>query len=67
MIKATIDAFGEAGLRDKVKIIIGGAPLTELYAQPNRRGWIFSGCKPRSCAGEGTAPTISLKPKDPQC
>ncbi len=29
----TIEAFTEAGLRDKVKIIIGGAPVTVEYAE----------------------------------
>lgn len=29
----TIDAIAEAGLRDKVKIIIGGAPVTAEYAE----------------------------------
>ncbi|UOO38730.1 cobalamin-dependent protein [Oscillospiraceae bacterium CM] len=28
-MKATVDAFKAAGMRDKVKIIIGGAPVTE--------------------------------------
>ena len=32
-MKATIQAFETAGLRDKVKIMIGGAPVTEAYAQ----------------------------------
>jgi 5-methyltetrahydrofolate--homocysteine methyltransferase len=32
-MKATIDAFQQAGLRDKVKIIIGGAPVTPTYAE----------------------------------
>ena len=32
MMKQTIDAFETAGLRDKVKFIIGGAPITEAYA-----------------------------------
>jgi 5-methyltetrahydrofolate--homocysteine methyltransferase len=32
MMKQTIDAFETAGLRDKVKFIIGGAPVTETYA-----------------------------------
>lgn len=32
MIKKTIEAFVAAGLRDKVKIIVGGAPVTETYA-----------------------------------
>lgn len=32
MMKTTIDAVVAAGLRDKVKIIIGGAPVTETYA-----------------------------------
>jgi len=31
-MKQTIDAFETAGLRDKVKFIIGGAPITEAYA-----------------------------------
>jgi len=29
----TIEALKKAGLRDKVKVIIGGAPVTEKYAQ----------------------------------
>jgi 5-methyltetrahydrofolate--homocysteine methyltransferase len=32
-MKATIDALKVAGLRDKVKVMIGGAPVTEAYAQ----------------------------------
>lgn len=32
-MKTTIDALKEAGLRDKVKVIVGGAPLTEKFAQ----------------------------------
>jgi len=32
-MKATIDALKTAGLRDSVKVIIGGAPITEQYAQ----------------------------------
>jgi 5-methyltetrahydrofolate--homocysteine methyltransferase len=31
-MKATIDAFKEAGLRGKVKIMVGGAPLTQSFA-----------------------------------
>ena len=31
-MKITIDAIQQAGLRDKVKIIIGGAPVTQAYA-----------------------------------
>jgi 5-methyltetrahydrofolate--homocysteine methyltransferase len=31
-MKTTIDAFRAAGLRDKVKIIVGGAPVTQQYA-----------------------------------
>jgi corrinoid protein of di/trimethylamine methyltransferase len=31
-MKATIDAIEKGGLRDKVKIIVGGAPLTDSYA-----------------------------------
>jgi 5-methyltetrahydrofolate--homocysteine methyltransferase len=31
-MQATIAAFNEAGLRDEIKIIIGGAPITQDYA-----------------------------------
>jgi 5-methyltetrahydrofolate--homocysteine methyltransferase len=31
-MKATIDALKAAGLRDKVKVMIGGAPVTDSYA-----------------------------------
>jgi 5-methyltetrahydrofolate--homocysteine methyltransferase len=31
-IGTTIDALVEAGLRDKVKIMIGGAPVTQDFA-----------------------------------
>lgn len=32
-IKSTIDAFKEAGIRDQVKIMIGGAPVTQKYCE----------------------------------
>jgi len=32
-MKVTIDALKTAGLRDRVKVIVGGAPVTEAYAQ----------------------------------
>lgn len=32
-MKKTIDAISEAGLRDQVKIMIGGAPVTAKYAE----------------------------------
>ena len=28
----TVDAFHEAGIRDQVKIVVGGAPVTQAYA-----------------------------------
>jgi 5-methyltetrahydrofolate--homocysteine methyltransferase len=31
-MKNTIEALKEAGLRDKVKVMIGGAPVTQNYA-----------------------------------
>lgn len=31
-MKVTIDALREAGVRDRVKVIVGGAPLTQAYA-----------------------------------
>jgi 5-methyltetrahydrofolate--homocysteine methyltransferase len=31
-MKATIEALKAAGLRDQVKVMIGGAPVTETYA-----------------------------------
>jgi 5-methyltetrahydrofolate--homocysteine methyltransferase len=33
MMKQTVDALVEAGLRDRVKIIVGGAPVTETFAK----------------------------------
>jgi len=32
MMKQTIDAVVESGLRDRVKIMVGGAPVTKNYA-----------------------------------
>ena len=31
-MKLTIDAIAEAGLRDRVKIVVGGAPVTQAFA-----------------------------------
>jgi 5-methyltetrahydrofolate--homocysteine methyltransferase len=31
-MRATLDALKEAGVRDRVKVMIGGAPLTQAYA-----------------------------------
>jgi 5-methyltetrahydrofolate--homocysteine methyltransferase len=32
-MKVTIDAFKEAGVRDQVRIMVGGAPLTQTFAE----------------------------------
>jgi 5-methyltetrahydrofolate--homocysteine methyltransferase len=32
-MKDTIDAMIEAGVREKVMVIVGGAPITERYAK----------------------------------
>ena len=32
-MKDTIDALVEAGLREKVKVMIGGAPITQAFAE----------------------------------
>ncbi len=32
-MKAVVDAFREAGMRDQVKIMVGGAPVTSEYAE----------------------------------
>ena len=32
MMKATVDALFKAGLKDKVKIMVGGAPVTQSFA-----------------------------------
>ncbi len=32
-MKTTIDALKQAGVRDKVKVLIGGAPITQKYAE----------------------------------
>jgi 5-methyltetrahydrofolate--homocysteine methyltransferase len=31
-MKNTVDALNEAGIRDDVKVMIGGAPVTQAYA-----------------------------------
>jgi 5-methyltetrahydrofolate--homocysteine methyltransferase len=31
-MQATIEALRDAGLRDQVRIIVGGAPITKTYA-----------------------------------
>ena len=31
-MRATVEALEEAGLRDSVRIMIGGAPVTEAFA-----------------------------------
>jgi 5-methyltetrahydrofolate--homocysteine methyltransferase len=31
-MKTAIEAFKQAGVRDRVKIIVGGAPVTQKYA-----------------------------------
>ncbi|MBW2037276.1 MAG: corrinoid protein [Deltaproteobacteria bacterium] len=33
MMRETINAFKEAGIRDQVKVMVGGAPVTESFAQ----------------------------------
>ena len=33
MMKTTVDYLAQAGLRDKVHILVGGAPMTEAFAQ----------------------------------
>jgi len=33
VMKQTVDVFAESGMRDQVKIIIGGAPVTDAYAK----------------------------------
>ncbi|MBF0469026.1 MAG: cobalamin-dependent protein, partial [Desulfamplus sp.] len=32
MMKKTVDAIKESGLRDKVKIMVGGAPVTQAFS-----------------------------------
>jgi len=44
-MKATIDALKEAGVREHIKVMIGGAPITEDYA--------------RQIGADGTAPDAS--------
>jgi 5-methyltetrahydrofolate--homocysteine methyltransferase len=33
MMKAVIEALAKAGLRDRVKVLVGGAPVTSAYAR----------------------------------
>ena len=32
-MQKTIDALSKASMRDKVKVLIGGAPITQAYAE----------------------------------
>lgn len=32
MMKATVDALADAGLKDRIKIMVGGAPVTQSFA-----------------------------------
>ncbi len=32
-MKSTIEAFRQAGIRDSIKVLVGGAPVTEQYAR----------------------------------
>jgi 5-methyltetrahydrofolate--homocysteine methyltransferase len=32
-MKNTVDAFGSAGIREKIKVMVGGAPVTKSYAE----------------------------------
>jgi 5-methyltetrahydrofolate--homocysteine methyltransferase len=32
-MKTTIEALESAGVRDQVKVIVGGAPVTQAYAE----------------------------------
>ena len=32
-MKTTIEALKQAGVRDKVKVLVGGAPVTQQYAE----------------------------------
>ncbi len=32
-MKTTIDALSSAGVRDRVKVLVGGAPVTPQYAR----------------------------------
>ena len=58
-MKATIDALQAAGKRDNVKVIIGGAPVTEEYAQ--RIG--ADGYAPDASRAAALARSLISKPK----
>jgi methanogenic corrinoid protein MtbC1 len=42
--KGVIDSVAEAGLRDKIRIIVGGAPVTQQFADKDRCKRICTGC-----------------------
>ena len=33
MMKQTVDALVESGIREKVKVLVGGAPVTQGFAE----------------------------------
>ena len=54
-MEETIQAVHQAGWGDKVKIMVGGAPVTAGIRQENRRGWLRGGCQPGRHPGEELA------------
>jgi hypothetical protein len=46
-VKTTIEALEEAGLRDAVKVMVGGAPVTAAFAEQDRGRRLRAGCGQR--------------------
>ena len=44
-MKEVIDALQAAGMRDEVKVMVGGAPVTNAFAIAGRRRWLQRGCE----------------------
>ena len=51
-MSGTIKALQEAGVREQVKVMIGGAPVTDGFARPDRRGRLLPGRQLGRAAGQ---------------
>jgi len=58
-MKTTIDALKQAGMRDKVKVLIGGAPITQKYADEIGADGFQRQCGGRCCPGQEIGDRLS--------
>ena len=59
-MQTTIEALKVAGVRDQVKVLIGGAPITDAYAEKIGADGYAAGCQPGRQVGEGFSVAFGL-------